>query len=55
MTSSLLLGGIVGFLLGLLICYWNQIKTVYQHKDVIGAGSDLITAGQNFWNQVQKV
>ncbi len=53
--SSALLGGLVGFLLGLLFCYWKQIQAVYQHKDLIGAGSDLISAGQNFWDQVQKV
>jgi len=54
MTSAFL-GGLVGFLLGLLYCYWKQIQTLYQHKDVIGAGSDLLTASQNFWDQVQKL
>jgi hypothetical protein len=54
-VSSLILGGIVGLLLGLLICYWKQLHAVYEQRNLIGAGSDLISAGQNFYGELQKL
>lgn len=55
MVSSLILGGIVGFLLGLLLCYWNQISAIYEKRDLISSSSDLVSASQNFWDQLKKV
>jgi hypothetical protein len=50
-----LVGGIIGFLLGLLLCYWKQLQTAYQKRDLIGSGADLITAGGNFLDQLKKI
>jgi len=53
-VSTLILGGIVGLLLGLIWCYWKQIRAVYDNKDLISSSSDLLTAGENFYGQLQK-
>lgn len=44
--STLILGGLIGFLLGLALCYWSQIKSAYENRGLIsdigaiqGAGS----------------
>ncbi len=55
MVSTFILGGIVGLLLGLLICYYKQIKAVYDHRDVISSGSNLISSAQDFYGDLQKL
>jgi hypothetical protein len=39
---------VIGFLLGLALCYAKQIKTLYDNKDKIAATSELGTAIGNF-------
>lgn len=46
--------GLIGFLLGIIFCYYKQIKMVYQQKDLIGAGSDFITSGQNLYDHLRQ-
>lgn len=53
--STLLLGGVLGLLLGLAWCYWQQIQTAYNNRDLISSGSTLITDVQNFAGNLQKL
>lgn len=53
--SNIILGGIIGLLLGLAWCYWKQINTVYQNRDLISSGSNLVTDFQAFLGNLQKV
>ncbi len=53
--SNLILGGIIGLLLGLAWCYWKQITMVYQNRDLLTSGGNLVTDAQTFWAQLQKV
>lgn len=46
--SDLILGGIVGLLIGLGWCYYSQLKTAYQNKDLISSGANFYSAGQAF-------
>ena len=39
--STLLLGGLLGLLLGLAWCYWQQIQTVYKNRDLISNVTNL--------------
>lgn len=55
MISNFVLGGILGLLLGLAWCYWKQIRTAYENKDLISSGTDLYSSAQNFWGQLQKI
>lgn len=55
MVSSLILGGIVGLLLGLLVCYWKQLHALYEKRDIISSGSDLVDAAQNFYGELHKL
>jgi len=55
MSSSFILGGIVGLLLGLAWCYWKQIQTAYQNRGLISSGTDLVSSAQNFWAEVKKI
>ena len=41
---NFLFGALVGFLLGLIVCYGKQLLGLYQKRDVISAASDLYTA-----------
>jgi hypothetical protein len=46
---------ILGFLLGLAWCYWKAIKTVYENKDVITSGVDVVTSAQAFYGNLRKL
>jgi hypothetical protein len=52
----ILLGAaIIGFLIGLIVCYWKQLKSVYDHRDEIGAASDVLTGVQGakeLWEKI---
>lgn len=46
---------IIGFLLGLVLCYWKQLKTAYDNKDTIGAVGDVATGlggVQKLWEKL---
>jgi ethanolamine ammonia-lyase large subunit len=47
MTSTFILGALLGLAVGLLICYWNKAKAVYENKDKITAVSGLADALSN--------
>jgi hypothetical protein len=53
--TNVVMGAVVGFLLGLLWCYYKQLKLAYDNRGLIGAGSDLASAGQNFYDQLRKL
>jgi hypothetical protein len=53
--SSAILGGIVGLLLGLLVCYYKQLHAVYEQRNLISSGSDVITSAQNFYGELKKL
>lgn len=55
MSSTFLLGGIIGLLLGLAWCYWKQIQLAYRNQDLISSGQNLYSDVQNFWGQLQKI
>lgn len=46
---------LIGFLLGLAYCYWKAISAVYKNRDLISAGSDAISAGQNLYSELRKL
>lgn len=39
--STLILGGIIGLMIGLAWCYWNQIQAAYRNRDAISAVGNL--------------
>lgn len=51
--SNLILGAIVGLLVGLGYCYWKQIQTAYQNKDLISSGTNFYDAGATFLSQLK--
>lgn len=53
--STLLLGGLLGLMLGLAWCYWQQIQTVYKNRDLISSVSNLQNDASNLVNQLQKL
>ena len=40
---TLIGAAIIGFLLGLVICYYKQLKSAYDNRETIGAASDVLT------------
>lgn len=34
---------IIGFLIGLVVCYWKQLKGAYDQRETIGAAADVAT------------
>jgi hypothetical protein len=55
MISSLILGGIVGLLLGLLVCYWKQLHELYAKRDLISSGSNFVDSAQEFYGELKKL
>jgi len=45
-------GAIIGFLLGLIWCYYQQLKALAKKRDLLSAGSDFVDAGQNLYDQL---
>lgn len=46
---------IIGFLLGLIVCYWKQLRALYDNRDTISDVSDVgkgIEAAQRLWERV---
>jgi hypothetical protein len=52
MVATIILSGLVGLALGLLYCYWNSIKTIYQNRDLLSAGSNLVNDAQTFFGKL---
>ena len=48
----MIMGVVIGLLLGLAYCYWNQLQSVYQNRGLITSGGNLITDAQNFYGQL---
>lgn len=53
--STLLLGGVLGLLLGLAWCYWQQITAAYNNRGLIQSGSNLVTDAKDFVGNLQKL
>lgn len=50
-----ILGGIlIGFLVGLAYCYYKQALVLYQNRDLISSGGNLITAAQDFYGALSQ-
>jgi hypothetical protein len=52
---TLIGAGIIGFLLGLVFCFWKQLKSAYDNRETIGAAGDVATgiAGvQKLWEKI---
>jgi len=45
MIGTIVLSALIGFLLGLGLCYYGQLKKVVENRDKIGAIGDLVEAG----------
>ena len=45
-------GAIIGFLLGLIWCYYKQLNALNDNRGLIGAGSDLVGAGVHFKDEL---
>ncbi len=46
---------IIGFLIGLIFCYWKQIRSLYDNRDAIAAGADVLTGIQGakeLWEKI---
>lgn len=52
MTSTFLLGAIIGLLIGLVYCYWKQISFAYQNRDLLSSGANLASAAQDFYQKL---
>jgi len=55
MISGPIFGAIVGFLLGLLLCYYQQIKAAYDKRNLISSGTNVVSSVQSFIGELQKV
>jgi len=47
-------GAIIGFLLGLIWCYYKQLQTVANNRGLIGAASDFGTAAGNLYDHLRQ-
>jgi len=43
-TYTFLFGALIGLIVGLGICYWKQISSVYQNRDKITSAANLYDA-----------
>jgi len=46
---------LIGFLLGMLYCYWKAITAVYQKKDLVESGANVYTSVADFYGQLKKI
>lgn len=46
---------VVGFLLGLMYCYWKAIAAAYEKKDLIESGANVYTSVGDFYGQLKKL
>ena len=53
MNLSLIYGTVIGILLGLAYCYWNQLQTAYQNRGLIGAAGNVSDDLSNLYNEVR--
>jgi len=52
----MLLGAaVIGFLIGLVVCYWKQLQAAYKAKDTLGAVSDIQTGVQGVQNLLHQL
>lgn len=51
---SLLSGAVIGFLLGLIWCYYKQLKAVSDNRGLIGAATDFGEAAGNLWDHLRQ-
>jgi hypothetical protein len=52
---TLIGAAIIGFLLGLVICYYKQLKNAYDNRELIGAAGDVATGVQGVQTIWQKI
>lgn len=50
----MILGAVIGFLIGLAFCYWKQLQSAYENRDIISSGANLVGAGQQFYDDLRK-
>lgn len=52
---TLIGAAVIGFLVGLIICYWKQLKSAYDNRETIGAASDVIGGTQQAVGGLQTI
>ena len=50
--SKIIAGALIGFLLGLIFCYWKQIRQVVDNRGVISKGAAFVGAGEELYNEL---
>lgn len=46
---------LIGFLIGLIFCYWKQLSAIYQNRDTIGQVEKVAEGGQalkDLWEKI---
>ena len=46
---------ILGFLVGLILCYWKQLTALYENRDAISDASDVqkgVEAAGRLWERI---
>lgn len=51
MNLSLIYGTIIGILIGLAYCYWNQAKAAYENRGALGAASGLYDNAKTLYEE----
>lgn len=54
MNLSLIYGTVIGLLLGLAYCYWNQAKTAYQNRGLIGAAGNVADDLTSLYGEIRQ-
>ncbi len=52
---ALLGAAIIGFLVGLVFCYWKQLQSVYENRDTLSAIGDVKTGVSGLQTLYQKI
>lgn len=52
---TLIGAAIIGFLVGLVFCYWKQLQSAYQNRETIGAVSDVVGGAQTAAGGLQTI
>jgi hypothetical protein len=55
LIATVILSGLVGLVIGLLWCYWKQIRALYDNRDVIQTGGALVGSAQDFAASLKKL
>lgn len=54
MRGSLIVAGVIGFLIGLIYCYSKQLNELAENKDLLASGGKVYTSLQDFYGQIRE-